>query len=336
MTAILETARLLLRELTEADADQLVLLGRNPNVMRYIPGEPPADTHEQALAVLRERVFPQYALRVGRWACIEKEHGHFLGWCGVKYIAEDGEYDVGYRFFEHHWGKGYATEAATATRDFARERLRGERVVGKAMVDNVASRRVLEKIGLVYEKEEACEGGRMAVYVLRDAPAIRKARREDAPALAAAERAIAKTPGLLASRPDEIDDDAVREMIVALNDRGRGNYLVAEDAGTVVGHALLDPLPLAVTAHVVRLTIAVHEGHQGRGVGKALMNELLGWARSNPRVEKVELQVRSSNERAVALYRSLGFVEEGRKTKRLKIGPSHYIDDIYMALWVGP
>lgn len=66
------------------------------------------------------------------------------------------------------------------------------------------------------------------------------------------------------------------------------------------------------------------------------MNELLRWARSNPRVEKVELQVRSSNDGAIALYRSLGFVEEGRKTRRLKIGSDEYLDDVYMALWVGP
>ena len=124
-------------------------------------------------------------------------------------------------------------------------------------------------------------------------------------------------------------------MIVDLNDRGRGIYLVAEQAGAIVGHALLEALALAVTAHVVRLTIAVHEGHQRQGVGKALMNELLRWARATPWVEKVELQVRSSNEPAIALYRSLGFLEEGRKTKRLKLGPNEYIDDVYMALWVG-
>jgi GNAT superfamily N-acetyltransferase len=117
-----------------------------------------------------------------------------------------------------------------------------------------------------------------------DAPSIRKARREDAPVLAAAERAIAGTPGELAARPDEIDDDAVRRMVLDLNDRGRGSYLVAEHAGAVVGHAFLESLSLAATSHVVRLTIAVHEGHQRRGVGRALMNELLRWARSNPRV----------------------------------------------------
>lgn len=169
-----------------------------------------------------------------------------------------------------------------------------------------------------------------------DSTAIRHARPEDAPLLAAAERTIARVPGRLASRPDEIVDDAVRRLIVDLEAQGRGIYLVAERAGAIVGHALLEALALAVTSHVVRLTIAVHEGHQGQGVGRALMNELLRWARSNPRVDKVELQVRSSNDRAIALYRSLGFIEEGRKTRRLKLGPNEYLDDIYMALWVGP
>jgi ribosomal protein S18 acetylase RimI-like enzyme len=169
-----------------------------------------------------------------------------------------------------------------------------------------------------------------------DAPSLREARQEDAPHLAAAERAIASVPGKLAPLPDEIDDDAVRKKIQELHDLGHGIYLVAERSGILVGHAFLEPLLLAATAHVVRLTIAVHEGHHRQGVGRALMNELLRWARSNPRVEKVELQVRSTNEAAIALYRSLGFVEEGRKTRRIKIGPHAYIDDVYMALWVGP
>lgn len=154
--------------------------------------------------------------------------------------------------------------------------------------------------------------------------------------IGAAEREIARVPGRFASRPDEIDDDAVRALIVALDDDGHGHYLVAERAGTVVGHAFLERLSLAATSHVVRLTIGVHEGHQRSGVGRALMGELLRWARAHPHVEKVELQVRSSNEPAIALYRSLGFVEEGRKTRRLKTGPDEYLDDIYMALWVGP
>jgi ribosomal-protein-alanine N-acetyltransferase len=165
MTAKLETARLLLREMTEDDADHLLALGRNPNVMRFIPGEPPVTTREDALAVLRERVFPQYAMGLGRWACIVKSSGDFIGWCGVKHMPGD-EYDVGYRFFEEHWGKGYATEAASVVCEFAREHLRGKRVVGKAVHDNHASRRVLEKIGMTFEGEEESDGCRLAVYVL--------------------------------------------------------------------------------------------------------------------------------------------------------------------------
>jgi RimJ/RimL family protein N-acetyltransferase len=166
VSRIFETQRLFLREMTEADAGHLLALSRNPNVMRYIRGEAPLTTQEAALAVLRERIFPQYALGLGRWACIDKRSGEYLGWCGIKHMPAVREYDLGYRFFEHHWGKGYATEAASAAGDFARERLRGERVVGKALRDNVASRRVLEKIGMVFEGDVEEEGCAVAVYVL--------------------------------------------------------------------------------------------------------------------------------------------------------------------------
>lgn len=154
--------------------------------------------------------------------------------------------------------------------------------------------------------------------------------------LAAAERAIARTPGLLASRPEELKDEDFKQKILLLSQSETGLFVVAEQDGTLVGHAILDPLKLAVTAHVVVLTIAVHAGYQGRGVGRKLMEHLISWARANPKVDKFELQVRSSNERAIALYKSLGFKEEGRKTRRLKYGPGSYLDDIYMALWVGP
>lgn len=165
---------------------------------------------------------------------------------------------------------------------------------------------------------------------------IRPAIPSEAPLLAAAARAIARVPGRLASRPDEIVDDAFARLIVDLNARARGVFLVAEREGVVVGHAFLEPLPLAVTAHVVRVTLAVHEGHQRQGIGRALMDALLTWARANPAIDKVELQVRATNDAAIALYRALGFIEEGRKTKRLKLAPGHYVDDVYMALWVGP
>jgi ribosomal protein S18 acetylase RimI-like enzyme len=162
---------------------------------------------------------------------------------------------------------------------------------------------------------------------------IRNARPEDASILAEAEREIAKIPGRLASLPEELKDSAFKEKIIALMDTGI--YLVAEKQGKIVGHAFLEPHKLSVTSHVVILTIAVHEGYQKQGLGKLLMIHLIQWAKENPKVEKIELQVRASNDQAIGLYKSLGFQEEGRKTKRLKLPSGKYLDDIYMAMWVG-
>jgi ribosomal protein S18 acetylase RimI-like enzyme len=147
---------------------------------------------------------------------------------------------------------------------------------------------------------------------------------------------IARIPGRLASVPSELKDEMFRERIVRLDGSESGKFIVIEADGEIVGHALLEPLKLAATSHVVDLTIAVHEGFQGMGLGKRLLSHLIHWAKSNPKVERIELRVRSSNTSAIELYKKLGFAEEGRMLKRLKIGPGCYLDDISMALWVGP
>lgn len=161
---------------------------------------------------------------------------------------------------------------------------------------------------------------------------IRAARPQDAEALAQAEYdTAAAREGLLAARPREIPVRAFRDKIEAL--RERGLYVVIEQDGRPAGHVLLDPLGLASTRHVVQLTIVVHPGHTGRGYGRALMTHAIDWARARPDIEKIELRVRSSNPRAIALYHSLGFVEEGRLRDRIKLSEG-YADDICMALFV--
>lgn len=165
---------------------------------------------------------------------------------------------------------------------------------------------------------------------------IRDARIEDAHDLAEAQRCIARIPGRLASMPHELKDEIFQERIVRLGRCETGKFIVIEKNGQIVGHALLDPLKLAVTSHVVELTIAVHEGFQGMGFGKKLLTHLIQWARANPKIDRFELRVRASNTRAIELYKKSGFIEEGRMIKRLKIGPGTYLDDIIMALWVGP
>lgn len=169
----------------------------------------------------------------------------------------------------------------------------------------------------------------------RPAISIRLARSEDASILAAAERSIAATPGFLASLPAEIVDQAFAQRIAALSSADNGRYLVAEAEGQIVGHGMLNPLPLTALRHVVHLTLVAHPGWQGMGVGRALLEQLIAWAKAAPAVEKIELHVRSSNERAQALYRKLGFTEMGRWKRRIKVGPGQYLDDVAMELFVG-
>jgi RimJ/RimL family protein N-acetyltransferase len=164
---------------------------------------------------------------------------------------------------------------------------------------------------------------------------IRSARVEDAAALCAAERETAAVPGRLVSNPDELREDAFAQTIARLA-QGAGCYLVAERDGALAGHAMLEPIaPLAALAHVRQLTIVVHPGHTGQGVGAALMTALVYWA-GGAGVEKIELRVRAGNDAALALYRKFGFVEEGRLRGRIRLPDGNTVDDICMARLIVP
>ena len=66
------------------------------------------------------------------------------------------------------------------------------------------------------------------------------------------------------------------------------------------------------------------------GIGKLLIKGILNWAELNPFIEKVSLGVFSTNERAIVLYKNMGFIEEGRKIKEFKMGNGEYVDDVLM------
>ncbi len=147
----LETSRLVLRRLTEADVDNLVELDADPQVMRYINGGRPTTTEE-----IRDDFLP-YFLRYyerfegyGLWAAIEKSSGEFLGWFHLRPLeGEDPDApELGYRLRRSAWGKGYATEGSRALIRKAFSEFGARRVFAETMVINTASRRVMEKAGL--------------------------------------------------------------------------------------------------------------------------------------------------------------------------------------------
>jgi len=163
---------------------------------------------------------------------------------------------------------------------------------------------------------------------------IRKAKVEDAHVILIAEQEIAETPGYFCSQPSELSEENVIKTITKLGQSKKGIYLVAERDGKIVGHAFLEPLHLKSICHVAQLSIGVHHGWQEKGIGTALMQQIIDWAKQSETVEKIELNVRASNDRAIALYKKMGFIEEGRLKNRIKINESKYIDDVLMALHV--
>jgi RimJ/RimL family protein N-acetyltransferase len=151
MRVFLETDRLVLRQFTMADADNLVQLDADPDVMRFVTGGIPTSRKE----ILDEFLpaFLGYYRRYegyGFWAVIEKETGEFLGWFHFRPRpdADPGEAELGYRLRKSAWGKGYATEGSRALirKGFTEHGV--QRVVAGAMAVNQASRRVMEKAGL--------------------------------------------------------------------------------------------------------------------------------------------------------------------------------------------
>jgi RimJ/RimL family protein N-acetyltransferase len=151
MQVFLETERLVLRRFTTGDADHLVDLDADPDVMRYVTGGVPTSREKIETEVLP--AFLGYYERYegyGFWAVIEKATGEFLGWFHFRprRDAAPGEVELGYRLRRSAWGKGYATEGSRALIRKGFTELGVQRVFAEAMAVNTASRRVMEKAGL--------------------------------------------------------------------------------------------------------------------------------------------------------------------------------------------
>ena len=99
---------------------------------------------------------------------------------------------------------------------------------------------------------------------------IRDAIPSDAANLWETEHAEAKTPGQLASLPEELHLASFENTISSLSQSENGKYIVASIDGSPVGHARLDPMPLRTIRHVARLTVVVHPGWEEKGIGSSM------------------------------------------------------------------
>ena len=144
---ILETQRLRLREFVHEDVDALALILSDAETMRYYPTLFDRAGVEEWIARNRRR----YAANGhGLWAMILRSTGELIGDCGVTVQCVDGidELELGYHLRRDHWGRGYATEAAQASRDWAFANRNAEYVISLIRPENAPSCRVAERNGM--------------------------------------------------------------------------------------------------------------------------------------------------------------------------------------------
>ncbi len=151
---LFESERLAFREFQLEDAEAFYRMNQDEVVTRFT-GDLPFASIEETEEFIRK--YDNYQKQgFGRWAVIEKASGQFIGFCGLKRNEEDN-IDLGYRLMPEKRGFGYATEAALATIHYGFGTLNLPEIIGRALKENIASIRVLEKCGMEFWKEStAC------------------------------------------------------------------------------------------------------------------------------------------------------------------------------------
>ena len=160
---MLDTARLRLIPVGAEHFDALAAMYGDPEVSRFLAGEP----------LDRAESWRRLALHVGHWilrgygsfACIEKTSGTIVGHCGPWYPEGWPALEIGYALLREFWGRGYASEAASACARYAYEVVRAPEVISLVAPDNVRSQRVAERGGARVERELVIRGRSLRVFL---------------------------------------------------------------------------------------------------------------------------------------------------------------------------
>jgi [ribosomal protein S5]-alanine N-acetyltransferase len=165
------TPRLIIREFRQEDADGLTEMQTDPEATRFIGGVWPIDRAKEILPL----IMANYQTKDLEWfAVTRKQDGAFLGACwlaplGKKWLEPlqiESEIELGYRYVHRFWGNGYATEAGQAMLRRGFEELELPQIGSIVNQDNVASDRVLNKVGMRYRKSVTAHGITIKYYTL--------------------------------------------------------------------------------------------------------------------------------------------------------------------------
>ena len=162
---IIETSRTILRKFTMDDLENVAAIFSNPRVMKYLGlnGQPVSrdETREILESIIRFWQTKGY----GRMAVISKKNNKLIGVAGLRYYEGDAE--LFYLLDEPYWGKGLATEIGKAILEYGFEKFDFPRIIAVTRPANAATLRVLDKLGLSFEKEDTVQGVRAFRYAVK-------------------------------------------------------------------------------------------------------------------------------------------------------------------------
>jgi len=163
-TIVIETHSLILRHLTINDANELAAIYADPIVMKFYPR---LWTYAQTKQQIERTIATYEKLGFGLWATIYKANNKFIGRCGLvpQLVDKQQEIEVSYLLAKEYWGKGLATEAACASRDYGFE-IGCDRLISLIDPGNIASQKVALKTGLTYEKDATMWEKSLCVYAI--------------------------------------------------------------------------------------------------------------------------------------------------------------------------
>ncbi|MEM7759984.1 MAG: GNAT family N-acetyltransferase [Cyanobacteria bacterium P01_A01_bin.40] len=163
---ILETSRLTMRYITSHDAEALIPILGDPEVMRYsIIG---VHNPKQIKQFIEQRLLSYLECGFGLYALIHKQEQVLIGYCGffIQSVEQQQEVEIGYRLAKKYWGQGLATEAAQEILKYGQERFNFKRFICLIEPANIRSVRVATKLGMELEKMIVYYGLDVAMYSL--------------------------------------------------------------------------------------------------------------------------------------------------------------------------
>ena len=161
----IKTERLILRQMRDDDAPHLFEFFQDPKTSQFwfTPDKTLAETYARVIRLTKEWTKNGF----GDWAIVDGESEKLIGFAGLHYIPGMEEVNLGYLLAHSCWGRGYGTEACLAVVRFGFDVVELKQIIGVTHPNNLASIRVLEKVGMTFWKEIVRSGAPRVVYSRR-------------------------------------------------------------------------------------------------------------------------------------------------------------------------